>query len=177
MAVSKVHNPRNVLWVVAFALIAIVSLNIRNQRIERLAKGEHKKPQPVQTQSMSDSLVTSYAQPGTVPLQAPQRERDLSGAMWKAIFYTALILGTILIAAWAIKRYGSEKLVHTASPDMKIIGRRYLNPKQSIALVKVREKELLLGITDHTITLLVDFTPDDDSLGPEFAKTLEKAKT
>ncbi|MCH8327558.1 MAG: flagellar biosynthetic protein FliO [Candidatus Marinimicrobia bacterium] len=89
------------------------------------------------------------------------RSTDLTGSLWKAVFYTALLLGVILGGAMLMKKYGGERFSQTSSPDIEIIGRKYLNPKQSIAIVKVRKKELLLGITDQSIQLLDRLDTDE----------------
>jgi flagellar protein FliO/FliZ len=90
--------------------------------------------------------------------------------LWKTVVYVGLILAAILIGARVIKRYGGERLKQTSSPDIRILGRRYISPKQSIVMVKVRHKELLLGITDHSIRLLYDFTLEEEERnGTKFA--------
>ncbi|UCH09894.1 MAG: flagellar biosynthetic protein FliO [Fidelibacterota bacterium] len=90
--------------------------------------------------------------------------------LWKVIVYVALIIAVIVIGARILKRYGGDRLKQASSPDIRVLGRRYISPKQSIVMVKVRHKELLLGITDHSIRLLYDFTPEENQGdGTEFA--------
>lgn len=95
---------------------------------------------------------------------------DLTLTLWKVIVYVALIIAVIVIGARILKRYGGDRLKQASSPDIRVLGRRYISPKQSIVMVKVRHKELLLGITDHSIRLLYDFTPEENQGdGTEFA--------
>ncbi len=89
-------------------------------------------------------------------------EHDLSSSLWKAVFYTVLILGAIILGARAIQKIWGGQLAKTASSEIIVTSRRYLNPKQSLAIVNVRGRELLIGITDQSIQLLSDVTEDDD---------------
>ena len=112
------------------------------------------------------------------PSDRTPMEEDLMSALSKTVLITGLILATIVAGAWGLKRFGANRLRQTSSPEMRILGRKYLSAKQSIAIVKVREKELLLGITDHSIQLLIDLTiEEEDPFGSEFAKTPVEAKT
>lgn len=97
---------------------------------------------------------------------------DLAGRAWKVVLYLGLILAAILIGARLLKTYGGGRLMQISSPEIRILGRRYISQKQSIAMIRVRHKELLLGITDQSIRLLYDFTPEEeDGNGTEFAET------
>ena len=147
MARSAIQKPGNVLAVVIFALITVVGISLRNQKLDDLAAP----PVTQQADPQNKSLTT----------QAHPAADDLSDSLWKAVLYTTLILGAIVGGAWLFKRYGGDRFSQTSSPDIQVIGRKYLNPKQSLAIVKIRGKELLLGITDHSIHLIDRLDSDD----------------
>ncbi len=162
----------NLILIVVMVLVTAVGLVLRNASIASRA-------------SATDTTATAPApENGMAPSQAPsttadsERESglisqdDLAGRAWKVVIYLALILAAILIGARLLKSYGGGRLVQASSPDIRILGRRHISQKQSIAMVRVRHKELLLGITDQSIHLLYDFTPEEeDGNGTEFAET------
>ncbi len=150
MARSAISKPANLLFVVVFALITLLGISLRNQKLDRIAAG----PPVVAAQVQStEDLPSSQVQPAA---------GDLSDSLWKAVVYTALVLGAIVGGAWLLKRYGGERISQTSSPDIQVVGRKYLSPKQSLAIVKVRGKELLVGITDHSIQLVDHLDSDED---------------
>ena len=177
MARGAANKPGNVLIVVVFALVTLLGITLRNKKIERIGEAAQttafSSVTPSTTpagQALSDSVEASAS--ATLPrptdgqatpaLEVPlSQSDDLSGSLWKAVFYTALLLGAILGAAMMFKKYGGDRFRQTSSPDIEIVGRKYLNPKQSIAIVKVRNKELLLGITDQSIQLLDRLDSDE----------------
>ena len=177
MARGAANKPGNVLVVVVFALVTLLGLTLRNKKIERIGEATQTTTSSSMTPSttpaglaLSDSVEASAS--ATLPrptdgqatpaLEVPLAQSDdLAGSLWKAVFYTALLLGAILGAAMMFKKYGGDRFRQTSSPDIEIVGRKYLNPKQSIAIVKVRNKELLLGITDQSIQLLDRLDSDE----------------
>ena len=156
----------NLLAVVAFSVMALVGISLNNQSIRSKTP-----PPPPATEAPVLELVPE-------PSDRTPVEEDLVSALWKTVLITGLILATIVAGAWGLKHFGANRLRQASSPEMRILGRKYLSTKQSIAIVKVREKELLLGITDHSIQLLIDLTTEEeDPFGSEFAKTPVEAKT
>lgn len=160
MAQKAIHKPGNVLAIVVFALITLFGITLRNRKIEQLNEP---------AEAVATSTVSTSRQPGgqadslSTTIQRPlSASDDLSVSLWKAVGYTALILGLIIGIAWAARKYGGDRFSQTSTPDIEIVGRKYLNPKQSLAIVRVRGKELLLGISDHSIQLLSSLDTDEE---------------
>lgn len=150
----------NLLVVVAFMVITIIGLNLRNRKIETASRGA----QPV--------VEAPVEQPAPPSSPYDKVGDDLSAALWKTVIITAVIIAVIILGAMGMKRFWGDRLPQASSTEIQIVGRRFIGPKQSIAIVKVREKELLVGITDHSIHLLGDITPDGkEDNGTEFAVT------
>lgn len=177
MARGAANKPGNFLVVIVLALVTLLGLTLRNQRIERIGAASRTAAAAsvaTSTAPLSQAVSDSADPSATITLSQPangqatpanevplDRSTDLTGSLWKAVFYTALLLGVILGGAKLMKKYGGERFSQTSSADIEIIGRKYLNPKQSIAIVKVRKKELLLGITDQSIQLLDRLDTDE----------------
>lgn len=169
MARLNARRVTNLILIGVMATVVVIGFSLQTRSIESRAK----KPQTEATTAPPEEEPVPQIQR---PDEEPARQtifttgNDLSAQLWKTVVYVALILAAILVGARVIKRYGGKRLKQASSPDIRILGRRYISPKQSIAMVKVRHKELLLGITDQSIRLLYDFTPEEEEQnGTEFA--------
>ena len=126
--------------------IAIIGITMRGREIKTIT---------------SPSLVTADSA-ATQELQRKTYAADgLTYALYKVVFITMVIVAIIVLGSRGLRQYRSRRPASIAGFDMQILGRRYFNTKQSIVLVRVRDKELLLGITDHSIQLLCDLTDND----------------
>ena len=161
MTQTAARRSFNVVMIVALILVAVVGVLLRNSSIEsKISRPDNQATAPLTTTEDA----TQSPLPGSSELAGQTRipsEIDFMGRVWKGILYLAAILAAILLGARFLKRYGGGRLVQASSPDITILGRRYISPKQSLAMVRVRQKELLLGITDQSIRLLYDFTPEE----------------
>jgi flagellar protein FliO/FliZ len=159
----------NLMLISMMGLVAVVGVILQSRSIESKANEAR---QETTTPSTGDKPEQGIRQ----LIEKPERQADypaeqnLVSTLWKVVLYVLLILAAIIIGARVLRRYGGDKLKQTSSPDIRILGRRYISPKQSIVMVRVRNKELLLGITDHSIRLLYDFTPENKEDGTEFAQ-------
>ncbi|MCG3137982.1 MAG: hypothetical protein HJJLKODD_01838 [Phycisphaerae bacterium] len=77
---------------------------------------------------------------------------------WLAL---AGVLGIIGLVTWALRRWGPAARLGGESA-IKIIGRTYLAPKQSLTLVRLGRRVLLLGATSEQITCLSHIENDDE---------------
>ena len=161
MAQAAARRSFNVVMIVAMVLVALVGVVLRNSSIDsKISRSEAPAAaHPAQTDAAAQPTLTPSADSAAQPRLSS--EGDFTGRVWKGILYLAAILAAILFGARLLKRYGGGQLVQTSSPDITILGRRYISQKQSLAMVRVRHKELLLGITDQSIRLLYDFTPEE----------------
>ncbi len=65
----------------------------------------------------------------------------------------ALIIGLLLLALYGLRRWGS-KFQGKGSDLIEVKSVKMLLPKKYLVVVRVGEKNLILGATDHHITLL-----------------------
>ena len=66
----------------------------------------------------------------------------------------------IAIVAWGIKRFGPK--AQLGGSAIRILSRSHLSPKQSLALIRVSDRVMLVGITPDHISHLTTF---DDPVG------------
>ncbi|MBO8130542.1 MAG: flagellar biosynthetic protein FliO [Candidatus Marinimicrobia bacterium] len=78
----------------------------------------------------------------------------------KTMLITGIIIILILIIARFIKIKGFKN--STFGQNIKIIGRKYLSPKQYLLIIDVYGKKILLGVTEHSINKLDEFEVQDE---------------
>jgi len=80
---------------------------------------------------------------------------------------TCVIVGLFALA-WAAKKYGPYARVKRTI-GLDIIGQVPIGPKAHLALVRAGRSIVLLGVTQHTVTLIKDLEQGD------FEKTIREA--
>lgn len=92
-----------------------------------------------------------------VPTVAQAAEMDSMGSMLgKTIWALLVVVGLILILYGLIRKkmgYGN-----TGSNTIKVIEIRPIMPKNTVALIEVQGKELLIGISSNGMHLLADLS-------------------
>lgn len=77
--------------------------------------------------------------------------------------YLFLLLGVIFLAYWLLRRFGVPgALAGSGRNGPRLVSRLMLGNRQSVAVVRYRDKDLLLGVTEHNVTLL-----DEGEAAPE----------
>lgn len=79
----------------------------------------------------------------------------------KAIIPLLLIVGLLYGVLIFVKKYGLSfkgKINH-GSPNIKVISTQMIMPKKFISVVRIEENLLVLGISDHSITVLKELEP------------------
>lgn len=96
---------------------------------------------------------------------------SLTGAALKMVGVLALVLGILGVALYVIRRISpTAGRLAGARGEFTLLAQYQLGPKKMMALVKVGQQALLLGVTDSNINLLTEI--DDPELidrleGPE----------
>jgi flagellar protein FliO/FliZ len=93
--------------------------------------------------------------------------------------YLFLLLGVIFLAYWLLKRFGVPGALTSSGPNgPKLVNRLMLGNRQSVAVVRYRDKDLLLGVTEHNVTLLAEEEAAPETERPErktFASVLKRS--
>lgn len=94
--------------------------------------------------------------------------------------YLFLLLGVIFLAYYLLKRFGVPAAFSSGQNGPRLISRLMLGNRQSVAVVRYRDKDLLLGVTDNSISLLSEEEADSSQHGPvtpvkSFASLLKRS--
>jgi len=90
-----------------------------------------------------------------MPLDAFAGDIPFVGATAK-MFVVLLIMVLVLVSlGWIMKKYGPIAKVRKTM-GFEVVGQVPLNPKASLALVKVGKSSILIGVTHYGVTLIKD---------------------
>jgi flagellar protein FliO/FliZ len=101
----------------------------------------------------------------------------LTGVALKMGLTLLVILAFIFAAFWLLKRYGPKFGIGPAGRGgkLRLLDHLPLGPRKSVVVVRFLNKDLVLGITEQSITFLTE-TEADNAAATDFADTLS-AKT
>ncbi|MCJ2166059.1 MULTISPECIES: flagellar biosynthetic protein FliO [unclassified Pseudodesulfovibrio] len=93
--------------------------------------------------------------------------------------YLFLLLGVIFLAYYLLKRFGVPGALTSGRSGPRLLSRLMLGNRQSVAVIRYRDKDLLLGVTEDNITLLSESQADADEEPPapvrSFASLLKRS--
>jgi flagellar protein FliO/FliZ len=106
---------------------------------------------------------------------APVVEYGLTGVALKMGLTLAILLGVIFAAFWLLRRYGPKIGLGPGGRGgmLRLVDHLSVGPKKSVVVVRFLNKDLVLGVTDHSITRLAEV---DHAANADFADALA-AKT
>ncbi len=90
----------------------------------------------------------------------------------RTVLFTAVII-LILLTGSRIFRQRAHRDI-SGQVALKIISRKYIGPRQSLLIVQVVQKQILLGVTDSSIQFLTELSNDDTDF-PENSETDSKS--
>ncbi|WP_300159010.1 flagellar biosynthetic protein FliO [Solidesulfovibrio sp.] len=101
------------------------------------------------------------------PLAAPPpTDFGLAGTAMHMALALLLVLAVIYAAYWLLRRFGGRFGIGPAGRGglLRLQAHLSLGPRKSIVVVRFLHKNLVLGVTDHAITLLTEEPADDDDI-------------
>ena len=110
-------------------------------------------------------------EPDETPAPPPPLKLERGNLYGRLLGNMMVVLGLIVLLAWLARKYLPGRLKGLAQGQhVRLIQNLPLGPKRAVSLVAIGDRRLLLGVTDHQVTLIKDL----DEFG--FAATLEEAK-
>lgn len=92
---------------------------------------------------------------------ADMRDTFSGMSMWLALL---LVCAMIVVGAYLFRRFvpGAQTATSGTSSALQVMNRAFLSPKQSVALVRVGRRVLVVGVTADAITQLSDIQDPDE---------------
>lgn len=83
------------------------------------------------------------------------------GMLLRLVLAMGIVLALMAVAAAAVRRSGGGPIGRRRGAPIEVVSRQPMGRRASVALVRAGGKGLVLGVTDHTITLLAETDPDE----------------
>lgn len=129
------------------------------------AASEQDVPQPVVTESEK----TESQKESEIPLnlEAPKKASEESHPLFKVILVLSM-LGLVGTGAFVfIRRYSKNSFSAGKYNQIKVLTQHYLGPKKSLMVVRVAGESILIGVTDHNISMIKSLALLDDEVPEE----------
>lgn len=87
---------------------------------------------------------------------------SLLGVLLRLAFSLGLVLGLMALAARALRnrQLGPGTAGRRTSVAIEVLGRQALGRNAGIAVVRVADRAMLVGITESSVSVLTDLAPD-----------------
>jgi len=91
---------------------------------------------------------------------------DITGVLFKLFLSLIVVVGLIYVSIFILKKISNRN--YTSSDQLiKVIGKSYLTPKQSLYIVKMGLSYAVLGVGEGSVNLLKELSPEEvESLQP-----------
>lgn len=110
-------------------------------------------------------------------LGAEKSQKKSESSPWFRLITTVAVIGVLFGAAsWGIKKYGKRaNNLKGQSTKIRIVTNHHIGPKKSLMIVNVAGESLLLGVTDHNISILKNLSLLDEELPADVPKSFAGA--
>jgi len=97
-------------------------------------------------------------------LESPKKTTEEAHPFFKVLLAISMmgVLGTG--AYFFIRKYSKTNFAAGKHNQIKVLTQHYLGPKKSLAIIRVAGESILVGITDHNISMIKSLALMDDEL-------------
>lgn len=95
---------------------------------------------------------------------AKGEKKEASAGLEKLVLTLFVLCALLGGALFAIKKWAEKKSKQKPNTKIQILTQHHLGPKKSIAIIQVAGEALLVGITDHNISMLKTLALIDDEV-------------
>lgn len=99
-----------------------------------------------------------------VHLDGDKKSAPTDSPIFKVIMSLSVIGILGCGAFFWIKKYAKKGNSKSAATQIKVLTQHYLGPKKSLAIIRVAGESILVGITDHNISLIKELSLIDDEI-------------
>lgn len=110
-----------------------------------------------------------------IPLNFEAKKNAVSeGSGLFRILFTLSLLGLVGTGAFVFLRKYSIPKAKKHQTQIKVLQQHYLGPKKSLAIVRVAGESILIGITDHNISMIKSLSLLDDEVPVEAPQNFDR---
>jgi len=138
---------------------------------------------PAQDSKMkSDSLgsvagnVLAQTKESDIPIKLESRKGESSESNpFVKMGLGLLIVSGLAFASWlGVRKYRFNNKGRSSATQMKILSQFHLGPKKSLAVVRIAGESILIGITDHNISMIKSLSLLDEEIPEESPANFDK---
>lgn len=117
-----------------------------------------------------------------IPLNigASRKPAEANSTTAKALMSMAIILILTGSGYYFVRRYKFSNTINKSNMQIKVLSQHYLGPKKSLAIIHVAGESILVGVTDHNISMIKSLSLIDDevpaTLPNNFGQTMAKVE-
>ena len=110
-------------------------------------------------------------------IESSAKATDSQSQAGKLVLTLAVLVGMLGTAFYFIRKYSFSNKDSKSNLNIKVLTQHHLGPKKTLAVVRVAGESILIGVTDHNISMIKSLSLIDDEIplesGPEhFAQAL-----
>jgi flagellar protein FliO/FliZ len=118
-----------------------------------------------------------------IPILTEKKVKTKKGSsnLWLRVMISlVVVMGLFVGLALAAKRWVKKSATTNGNQNIKILTQHYIGPKKSLAIIRVAGESILIGVTDHNISLIKTLSLLDEELpeisSNDFSKSLLSAQ-
>ncbi len=101
-------------------------------------------------------------------------EGSISILALKTVGALLLVIGLMLLSLYLLRRFGRFSPARFAQKEcITLVGQTYVGPKKNISVFQLRNKLLVVGVSDSNLTLLTEINIDEHN-DSRFEQVLEE---
>lgn len=101
-----------------------------------------------------------------IPLNIPvEKVKESESSPWARLFISLAVITVVgLGLVIGVKRFAKDKVKVGGNINVKVVSQHSLGPKKSLAVIHVAGESILIGITDHNISMIKSLALIDDEI-------------
>lgn len=104
-------------------------------------------------------------------------KKEAGGNFHRILMTLGVLVITLGAVSFGLKRWASKSKSQTQTTKIKVLTQHHLGPKKSLAIIQVAGESLLIGVTDHNISMLKTLALLDEEIPEDvpnrFDRTLD----
>jgi flagellar protein FliO/FliZ len=107
-----------------------------------------------------------------IPLTIGSAKKPVEGSSTaKALMSMAIVLILTGTGYYFVRRYKFSNKINKSNMQIKVLSQHFLGPKKSLAIIHVAGESILVGVTDHNISMIKSLSLIDDEVPANLPNT------
>jgi len=121
--------------------------------------------QPIQAQTVQNTPEDQIP----LTIETANKANDHQSQSGKLVLTLALLAGMLGAGYYFIRRYSFSNKISKSNLQIKVLTTHHLGPKKSLAVIRVAGESILIGVTDHNVSMIKSLSLIDDEIPVDVA--------